>query len=637
MAERGNAAAQSNLGILYRDGRGVRQNYAESAKWFRKSAEQGFAPAQLDLGVAYERGLGVKRNDVEAGKWYRKAAKQGNRRAQFNIGIMYRAGRGVKRDYAQSVAWFRKSAEQGFARAQNALGWAYQNGFGVKRNYAHALEWYRKSAARGLAVAQSSVGYMYSQGFGVQRNYAEAARWFRKSAEQGNASGQVQLGWTYEFGRGVKQSYIDAIKWYRRADQQGEKQAKDGLKRIGDNKIAQAILHVIGFYDGAIDGKLGGNTVAAIKRYQKVTEIPPSGKVDSKLVKALFESLDTKLDVAKTKSIVDEGMKLLRAGFYKAAEKKFETAIDQGYRYTLGMKIYPHSKKHLSCLGYVSLYQWNRALKQKPTSRLGILTKTKAAQGDQIRVRVTSVFPNGPSDVAGVKTGDVIIAVDGQSFPAEKQFDKYIRTIPVGQSARLTILRKQERIDIRLTTGPGFAGLGMAIFALYEYGFFATQAGHPGITLQAAAALRKAAGKYPAAMNANVVQPFIISLEALAWAAQGQYDKAYRHIVENGGLFKGNLILPAVYIKMYPNVWKPLYVDRKKLAYILKTDEHSLPMPSAASQAPQPYPAIDGKLITPTTAPLPQLPSQKSGPSVGAPQTSKPAPKAGASDVMTLE
>ena len=35
------AWAQNAMGVLYRTGKGVTQDYAEAVKWFRKAAEQG--------------------------------------------------------------------------------------------------------------------------------------------------------------------------------------------------------------------------------------------------------------------------------------------------------------------------------------------------------------------------------------------------------------------------------------------------------------------------------------------------------------------------------------------------------------------------------------------------------------------
>ena len=41
LAEQGNASAQYNLGVMYANGRGVPQDYAEAMKWYRLAAEQG--------------------------------------------------------------------------------------------------------------------------------------------------------------------------------------------------------------------------------------------------------------------------------------------------------------------------------------------------------------------------------------------------------------------------------------------------------------------------------------------------------------------------------------------------------------------------------------------------------------------
>ncbi len=52
-AAQGNAKAQSYLGLMYYDGWGVPQDYAEAVKWWRKAAEQGYGEAQFNLGYMY--------------------------------------------------------------------------------------------------------------------------------------------------------------------------------------------------------------------------------------------------------------------------------------------------------------------------------------------------------------------------------------------------------------------------------------------------------------------------------------------------------------------------------------------------------------------------------------------------------
>ena len=74
--------AQNNLGLCYKNGQGVEQDYAQEAKWYRKAAEQGYAIAQYNLGVSYKKGQGVPQDTSEAIKWFKKAAEQGLAAAQ---------------------------------------------------------------------------------------------------------------------------------------------------------------------------------------------------------------------------------------------------------------------------------------------------------------------------------------------------------------------------------------------------------------------------------------------------------------------------------------------------------------------------------------------------------------------------
>ena len=83
-AEAGDTDAQYNLGLMYYEGEGVPQDYAEAAIWYRRAAQQGVADAQNNLGVMYEDGHGVPQDFVQAHMWYSLAIAQGNRRAIRN-------------------------------------------------------------------------------------------------------------------------------------------------------------------------------------------------------------------------------------------------------------------------------------------------------------------------------------------------------------------------------------------------------------------------------------------------------------------------------------------------------------------------------------------------------------------------
>ena len=54
-------------------------------KWWKLAAEQGYADAQSNLGVMYRDGQGVPQDDKTAVKWWKLAAEQGNARAQSSL------------------------------------------------------------------------------------------------------------------------------------------------------------------------------------------------------------------------------------------------------------------------------------------------------------------------------------------------------------------------------------------------------------------------------------------------------------------------------------------------------------------------------------------------------------------------
>ena len=148
LAEQGLADAQYGLGVMYRNGYGVLQDYKEAVKWYRLAAEQGHTEAQVNLGNMYFNGDGVLQDHKETVKWFRLAAEQGNAEAQFNLGVMYHKD-GVLQDHKEAVKWFRLAAEQGFADAQVNLGVKYDNGEGVLQDSVYAHIWYNIASANG--------------------------------------------------------------------------------------------------------------------------------------------------------------------------------------------------------------------------------------------------------------------------------------------------------------------------------------------------------------------------------------------------------------------------------------------------------------------------------------------------------
>ena len=113
--------SNTQLGVRYLLGRGVRQNDAQAFYYFHRAAQEDDPFAQNELAYLYASGKGTARNPAKAFKWYQKAADHGLASAQFNLGLLYLHGIGTSPDKALAKKWIQKSAAHGFEPASKML------------------------------------------------------------------------------------------------------------------------------------------------------------------------------------------------------------------------------------------------------------------------------------------------------------------------------------------------------------------------------------------------------------------------------------------------------------------------------------------------------------------------------------
>ncbi len=142
IAEKDNADAQYNLGILYQKGLGVEKNLKAAFIWYKRSAANGNTDAMYNLGIMYDKGKVIYRSAKDATKWWKKAAELGNAEAQFNIAVEYFYGRTLGKDIPKALMWWKKSARQGNRSSKSALYKVYTEGlYGVEKNPQEANRW----------------------------------------------------------------------------------------------------------------------------------------------------------------------------------------------------------------------------------------------------------------------------------------------------------------------------------------------------------------------------------------------------------------------------------------------------------------------------------------------------------------
>lgn len=255
LAEKGNVAAQKDLGCKLVDGIGVAKNAAAGVQWIKKAADKGFTPAYYSMGMCYsngsggltkdykeafnyfkkaadkdytsalsrlgeyyEAGLGVDRSDYFAFESYKKAADLGDRDAMFKVALAYQNGKGTDTDYKQAFKWYKKLADMGNTSAQNNIGSMYENGQGVVRDETEAFKWYMKAAQGGAAFSMRVVAGCYFEGSGVDRDVSKAFEWWKKAAEAGDILSMQNLALCYEVGLGTVKDTASAEYWSSRAN-----------------------------------------------------------------------------------------------------------------------------------------------------------------------------------------------------------------------------------------------------------------------------------------------------------------------------------------------------------------------------------------------------------------------------------
>lgn len=263
-ADAGDAAAQFQLGVRYRDGDGVGVSYAEAAQWFQRAAEQGNVPAQVDLGIFYRQGVGVAK-DVDLAKvWFHAAARAGHPEAQNFLGQVYVGEEQERPDYFQAARWFREAAEQGVLDAQYNLASLYMGGLGVPRDDAQAYFWFGVAAGQGdqdAAGNQENVAALISPAERAEQDQRIAA--FRPVKQFQPASGQV----TSSAAPPVSGS--------------GEIRRRDQIRLI------QRLLIARGYDPGEPDGLPGEQTREAIRQFETDNAMQVTGKITERVLQAL--------------------------------------------------------------------------------------------------------------------------------------------------------------------------------------------------------------------------------------------------------------------------------------------------------------------------------------------------------------
>lgn len=222
-ANLGDSQAQFDLGVMYRNGRGVPVDEAEAFTWFKKSADNGNSAAQAVTGDYYAVGKVVARDYSLAYKYYRMSAEQGNVHAQAMTGAYLKAGIGVIQDLSESRKWLDMAAnsDEPWGKYYLAEWLLYHDQSSGADGKVEAARLFRSAMESKIVLARYMLGSMYENGIGMPRDLDMAFNLYRDAAAANEKSAAFRLAYFYETGQATPKDINEAVRWYQKAEELG--------------------------------------------------------------------------------------------------------------------------------------------------------------------------------------------------------------------------------------------------------------------------------------------------------------------------------------------------------------------------------------------------------------------------------
>lgn len=263
---RGDARAETNLGVMALRGEGRNVNYSTAAAHFRKAAEAGSAAARYNLGLMHDSGIGFPHNPQAAVREYRIAAEQGLAEAQYRLAVMVEHGYGTSADPREAKRLYEMAAIGGNTEAYRNLAslagkdirneavlrslLAVDNCGDCGGNEASSglaardYNGLKALADKGDAPARYNLAVRLLNGDHANQDPSEAARLFTLAARQGYAPAQRQIAQMHLRGQAVAKSKVLAHSWLNLASKTEGSEADTARAQMEELEVAMTTSEI---------------------------------------------------------------------------------------------------------------------------------------------------------------------------------------------------------------------------------------------------------------------------------------------------------------------------------------------------------------------------------------------------------
>ena len=159
-----------------------------------EAAASGDITACFELGALYANGHGVKQNSQQARKWLKKAVAKDSIAARTLLAWLYINDDSLGQTDTDAIELFLEAAEAGDSDAQCSLGDLYMEGAaGIEPNPRAMLQWYGSAANLNHPKAQYMLGKLLAEGKRVAQNDEAAFQWLTLAIMNHSEPAQKEL------------------------------------------------------------------------------------------------------------------------------------------------------------------------------------------------------------------------------------------------------------------------------------------------------------------------------------------------------------------------------------------------------------------------------------------------------------
>lgn len=186
------------------------EKYKRAITCFKRAAKSGDAEAQTYLGFMYCNGKGVKKDTLIAINMYNRAIAKNFERAMVQLGNMYLEGNGVTKNLPKAFEMYNKAADLKYDSAMYIVGLCYEDGMGVTRDSIKAFNYFNQASVAGNKQGHERLAYCYYQGNGTEKNFENAVKYLELADSDRSDFGTYLLADMYYKGAGTTASPIKA-------------------------------------------------------------------------------------------------------------------------------------------------------------------------------------------------------------------------------------------------------------------------------------------------------------------------------------------------------------------------------------------------------------------------------------------